>query len=312
MPNNIITDGIKYRNYQKGDARQLAYLFNIAFQQNGANFLRTTRTWKWRYLESPEFKPEMCHLAVDTENEKIVGAIYANMIERILIDGKKYKIGHINDVSCHPAYTRRGIAQYLMEKAIDYMKSEGCEFSLLTADYSGVARKKIYLKFGYKDIDRMRVFINFPHPEGALEGFPVLFPFIPFLWASTNIPAFINKLRLRWSHFLAENNLRIELHHNSHHEKYYNAFHEIIPNLYTAAPLYDAQILQWQRETVPLDRFESTYVLIKQNSYTIGAGVLSAQIMQSWKYHFSIRIGSIHDLFLDRSHFTNRRTLYFA
>lgn len=308
----FITEGIRYRNYQPGDGAQLARLFNLAFQQNGASFIRTTRTWKWRYLESPGFKPEMCHIAEDIKTNEIVGAVYANMIEEILIDGTKYKICQINDVSCHPQYTQRGIAQFLMKKAIEYMKQENCDYSLLTADYYGIARKRIYLKLGYKDIDRTYMFVNFPYPAGFLDGFPALIPLIPLLYVSTKISKYINKWRLKREKLFQKYGFSIEIHHNKHHSDYYSAFEEIVPHIFTGVPIYSQEMFKWQRERVPSKSYYPTYVFLKKNSQIIGAGVISSQEIQSWKYNFSMKVGSIHDLFLDRSAFENQKALYFA
>ena len=136
---------ITYRHYKPGDEQDLADLFNISFQQRGGG-VRTPKSWIWRYAQSPGFKAEMCQIAEDTDCNKIVGAVYANLIEKIPLDGKNYLIGDINDVSCHPDYTKRGIASNLMKRAIEYMEKEDCVFSILTASMNGFPRKKIYKK----------------------------------------------------------------------------------------------------------------------------------------------------------------------
>ena len=91
---------INYRHFKPGDEEQLADLFNRAFQMNGGGFVRTAKSWSWRYIDSPDFEPEQCHLAEDLDNGKIVGAIYSNLIEKIPINGREYLTGDINDVSC--------------------------------------------------------------------------------------------------------------------------------------------------------------------------------------------------------------------
>ncbi len=110
---------ITYRHYEPGDEFGLADLYNSAFQQGGAGAVRTPKSWIWRYSQSPGFKAEMCQIAEDRDCNKIVGAVYANLIEKIPLGGKSYLIGDINDVSCHPDYTRKGIASNLMKKAIE-------------------------------------------------------------------------------------------------------------------------------------------------------------------------------------------------
>ena len=73
---------IIYRHYKSGDDQQLANLFNITFQQGGGGMVRTPKRWAWRYVQSPGFKPEMCQIAEDIDKNIIVGAVYANLIEK--------------------------------------------------------------------------------------------------------------------------------------------------------------------------------------------------------------------------------------
>ncbi|GAJ17569.1 unnamed protein product, partial [marine sediment metagenome] len=113
---------------------------------NVVGIVRTSEEWSWRYAKSPYFEPEMIQIAEDVEKNKIVGAIHVNLVEDIIFNSKNYLIGDINDVSCHPDYIRNGIATNLMEMAMEYMKKRNCDLSILTADYKGFARSKIYLK----------------------------------------------------------------------------------------------------------------------------------------------------------------------
>ena len=101
---------IIFRNYRKGDEQGLAEIFNIAFHQGGGGFVRTPKSWLWRYVQSPGFEPEMCQIAEDVEKNKIIGAVYANLIETIQLNSENYLVGDINDVSCHPDYAKRGVA----------------------------------------------------------------------------------------------------------------------------------------------------------------------------------------------------------
>lgn len=50
-----------------------------------------------------------------------------------------------------------------MKLSINYMEKKGCDILILTADYNGHARKKIYLRLGYFDVDRGYTFIQFPN-----------------------------------------------------------------------------------------------------------------------------------------------------
>jgi GNAT superfamily N-acetyltransferase len=89
---------------------------------NGGSFVRTPKIVHWRYPKSPNFEPEQVQIAEDPNEDKIVGAIYANLVERVPLNNKEYLVADINDVSCHPEYTGRGIAKNLMKMAFDYMK----------------------------------------------------------------------------------------------------------------------------------------------------------------------------------------------
>ncbi|MFX1267948.1 MAG: GNAT family N-acetyltransferase, partial [Promethearchaeota archaeon] len=90
---------IIYRHYQKGDDEQLADLFNRAFQMNGFGFVRTPKNWKWRYFNSPGFEADMIQIAEDIENNKIVGMICVNPVEKVNLTGITYLTGNINDVA---------------------------------------------------------------------------------------------------------------------------------------------------------------------------------------------------------------------
>jgi predicted N-acetyltransferase YhbS len=135
---------IIYRYYQEGDEEQLADLFNRAFQMNKIDIIRTKKSLLWRYLEAPYFEPEMIQIAEDKENKKIIGAVYAHPIEEINLNKKKYLVGDINDVSCHPDYVKLGIAKNLMKKALDYLKSKNCHISMLATKYNSFERERIY------------------------------------------------------------------------------------------------------------------------------------------------------------------------
>ena len=62
---------IIYRHYKSGDDQQLANLFNITFQQGGGGVVRTLKSWTWKYVQSPGFKPKMCQIAEDIDKNII-------------------------------------------------------------------------------------------------------------------------------------------------------------------------------------------------------------------------------------------------
>ncbi|MFW9780825.1 MAG: GNAT family N-acetyltransferase, partial [Candidatus Heimdallarchaeota archaeon] len=153
---------IIYRNYQQGDEEQLADLFNRAFQMNGFSFIRTKKNWEWRYIQSPDFEPEMIQIAEDIDNHKLIGMVCVNPIEKINLNNVTYLNGNINDVSCHPDYIRQGISKKLMQRSIEYMQRKGCDISLLITAFNGFPRNRLYSKLGYQDFDRSYGYITFP------------------------------------------------------------------------------------------------------------------------------------------------------
>ena len=144
---------IIYRNYQNGDEEQLADLYNKAFQMNGPGYLRTKENLNWRYIQYPGFESGMIQIAEDIDNNKIVGAVYVNPVEKVRLNGEICLIGSINDVSCHPRYIRKGIASNLMKMAMEYMKKTECMFDIIIADISDPIEEgpalKIYTKGFY-------------------------------------------------------------------------------------------------------------------------------------------------------------------
>ncbi|MHA1149789.1 MAG: GNAT family N-acetyltransferase [Promethearchaeota archaeon] len=301
---------IKYRHFQPGDEEQLADLFNRAFQMNGGGFVRTPKTWIWRYLNSPGFEPEQCQLAEDVDNNKLVGAIYVNLIEKIPINKKELLVGDINDVSCHPDYTGRGIAKNLMDMSVKYMKQKGCDISMLTADYNGFPRKKIYLKYGYTDIDREFIFFNTPNILKIVKDLPAISILFPVLFSLSYLPRFINRVRIKCNPFFKS--FSYEIVHNQKHFLFMQAANQIVPKQFYGFPKYDLNKIKWARIKVPAKRHEPTYIIVKHNDIIIGGATLTHQNMYSFKYGVKFRIGIIHEIFLDESEFNNRKNLHFG
>ena len=299
---------IKYRHYQEGDDQQLAELFNRAFQMNGLSVVRTPKTVNWRYVKSPNFEPEMCQIAEDIDCEKIVGAVYTNLIERVPFNGNEYLVGDINDVSCHPDYTRRGIATNLMKLAINYMEKKGCDISMLTADYNGHARKRIYLKLGYFDVDREYRFIQFPNLFKLMKDILASLILFPVFFTISFIPRILNRIRIKLNPFFSD--FSFEINNNRKHFEYMKAVNKIMPNYYTGFPIYNKRKFEWARIKVPASRHRPTYVLMKKKERIIGGAVITHQNIYNSKHGIKFRIGLIHDIFLDKTQFNNKRNLH--
>ena len=222
---------IIFRNYKPGDDEQLADLFNQAFQMNGAGVVRTPKVINWRYPQSPNWEPEQIQIAEDSDNNKLVGAVYANLIETVPFNDNDYLVGDINDVSCHPDYTGRGIAKKLMVMAIEYMEKKGCDFSILDADYRGFPRKRIYLKLGYEDVDRAFIFFQAPNLFKAMRDMPMMSFLFPALLALSYLPRLLNRIRFKLNSFFKD--VSYEINFSRKHLDYMKAINRIMPKNYT-------------------------------------------------------------------------------
>jgi len=301
---------IIYRHYRAGDDEQLADLFIRSFQMNKASFPRTAKSWNWRYAQSPGFEPEQCQLAEDTDNKKIVGAIYVNLVETIPLNGKPYLTGDINDVSCHPDYTGRGIAKRLMDMSIKYMEKKSCDISMLTADYNGFPRKSIYLKYGYEDVDRNYIFFYITNPRKLFRDIPatgLLFPVLTFM---SYVPRFLNRIRIRFNPYFKKFSYEISI--NRKHRKYMEAANRIMPKNYTGWPGYTQESFKWAHIGVPAERYKPTYILMCKNKKVIGGALLTYSNIYAFKYGIKIRVGVLHEIFLDKSEFDTKRNLHFG
>lgn len=299
---------IIYRHYIEGDDEQLADLFMKSFQMNGAGFARTAKTWNWRYAQSPGFEPEQCQLAEDTDNNLLVGAIYVNLVETIPLNGKPYITGDINDVSCHPDYTGQGIAKKLMDMSVDYMEKKNCDISMLTADYNGFPRKKIYLKYGYEDVDRNYIFFYVTNPLKLFRDLPAIGVVLPVLLFGSYVPRFLSRIRIRFNPFFK--NFSCEIAINRNHYEYMEAANRIMPKNYTGWPGYTKESFKWAHINVPAERYKPTYTLLQNNNKVIGGALLTYSNIYAFKYGIKIRVGVLHEIFLDKSEFDTRRNLH--
>jgi len=300
-------DNIIFRSYKKGDEKDLADLFNITFQ-TGGGFVRTPKSWYWRYVQSPGFEPRMCQIAEDIKKNKIVGVVYANLIEFTPIDGKKYLVGDINDLSCHPDYVKQGIATALMKKAIDYMVEKGCDFSLLSTGFKRFARNKIYKKLGYTDVEKEILLFQFPFPFQLIKNIYALGIFLPILLFFSYIPRFLNRIRIKNHRFFDD--FSYEINFNEKHSKFFKSINRIISKNYEGFPKYDIPKFKWARINVPGKRYKPTYIIIKKGETVVGGGVFTFQNIYMFKYGLKMRISIIHEIFLDYTYFKNERDLH--
>ncbi len=301
---------IIYRHYRNGDDEQLADLFNRAFQMNGGSIVKTSKSWNWRYVQSPGFEPEMVQIAEDLESNLIVGSVHANLIENIIVDGKKYLTGDINDVACHPDYTKKGIAKNLMEMAINYMKDKGCAISLLSASYNSFTRQKLYSKLGYQDFKRELLSVQFPNIIQFLKNLPIFTFIFPALLTISYLPRFFNRMRIRFNSFF--NDFSYEIIYNRKHNIYMNAANSIIRKYYSGFREYDRDKVLWARINVPALQQRPTYVFMKKANKVIAGAILTHLNLYAFKFGVKMRLGIINEIFLDEKIFKNKRNLHFG
>ncbi|NVM37619.1 MAG: GNAT family N-acetyltransferase [Candidatus Lokiarchaeota archaeon] len=303
-------ENIIYRHYREGDEKQLVDLFNIAFQQNGLGPVRTPKNWIWRYPQSPGFEPEMCQIAEDVDRKKIIGAVYANLIEEVPFGSKKYLMGDINDVSCHPDYIRKKIATRLMEMTFDYMKRKGCDFSILSTGIKGNARKYIYKRLGYIDFDKDYIFIQFPNIPHLIKNIYGLSFFFPALFLLSYFPRFLNRIKIMFKNSF--NNVSYEINYYKKHAEYMRVANKLIPKHYDGYPGYSKSKFKWARIKVPATQNKPTYIIMKREGDTIGGAVITHQNIYSFKFGIKIKFGIIHEIFIDEDKFDKKRDVHLA
>ncbi|TFF98613.1 MAG: GNAT family N-acetyltransferase [Promethearchaeota archaeon] len=298
---------IIYRNYKKGDDAQLAYLYMKAFQENSISYIRTAKIERWRYFKSPDFEPEMIQIAEDVDNNMIVGAVFVNLIETLLIDDKSYVVGDINDVSCHPDYTQQGIATKLMENAINYMEQKKCDISILTADYYGIARKKLYLRFGFKDVTHLNAYVNFCHYFRLIRDVPLLLWLTPLIFSLSYLSRAFFRFKIHKNSYFK--NFSSHIVHNSHHKKFAELFNKIIPNYYEGYSNYYKEKVNWARKNVPHSQEQPTYVLIRNKKRIIGVASLTFERLYITPLKKTVRIGLIHEFAIEKETFPSKEYL---
>ena len=301
---------IIYRHYQKGDDKQLADLFNRAFQMNGFGFVRTPKNWKWRYFNSPGFEAEMIQIAEDIDSNKIVGMICVNPVEKVNLNGITYLNGNINDVSCHPDYTRQGIAKRLMQMSLDYMQKKECDISLLLTGFNGFPRKRLYSKFGYKDFNRYFGYVSFPNLYKLIRDLPATLLLFPVLFTFSFIPRVINKICIKLNSYFKR--FSYEIAYDTKHFEYMESVNKVFRKIYSGYPSFDKRKIIWARINVSSKRHKPTYITIKKNDKTVGGVILTHCNVYSFKYGLKIRIGITHELFLDKTQFNNEKELNYG
>ena len=293
---------IKYRTYEAGDEVELAQLFNICFQNSGVGFSRTPKSILWRYLNRPGGKAEEIQIAVDSENNKIVGSISCP-IEYLKFNSEHFKAGSINDVAVLPKYRGMGIAKELLQRTIDFMKKESCKISSLIADPKGHARSHLYLPYGWQDIVKIKVWIGL-NPS-IFRYFPVIFPIAPVLLFKRierelrlkKLEKKLLSLNIKAKIIHPENNIPI----SKQESEIFRCMFNDISKMYFNG-LVEISKGGWQhfREKTISSGSEPTYVGLYKNQKLIGFSTFTRQWFNLEKFGFRIPLAIIREFIIDR------------
>ncbi|MBE6688690.1 MAG: ribosomal-protein-alanine N-acetyltransferase [Ruminococcaceae bacterium] len=74
----------------------------------------------------------------------------------------------IMDIATHPAHRREGIAEALMDVAIDYSRTDGASKMMLEVRRSNTAAQKLYQKKGFKTVGTRRDYYTCPTEDAVL------------------------------------------------------------------------------------------------------------------------------------------------
>jgi ribosomal-protein-alanine N-acetyltransferase len=76
--------------------------------------------------------------------------------------------GHILTFAVHPEFRKRGIASALIGDTLDQLKREGCRFAFLEVRASNSGAKKMYEKFGFRELGIRKNYYLSPVEDGVV------------------------------------------------------------------------------------------------------------------------------------------------
>jgi len=86
----------------------------------------------------------------------------------------------------------------------------------------------------------------------------------------------------------------------------------IIPKYYEGYPGYDKSKFIWARINVPTKQQKPTYILIRKRGKVIGGAVITHQYIYAKILAIKIKLGILHEIFLDKNKFNNHRNMFFG
>jgi ribosomal-protein-alanine N-acetyltransferase len=76
--------------------------------------------------------------------------------------------GHILTFAVHPEFRKRGIASALIGDTLDQLRREGCRFAFLEVRASNGGARKIYEKFGFRELGIRKNYYLSPVEDGVV------------------------------------------------------------------------------------------------------------------------------------------------
>jgi len=110
-----------------------------------------------------ELTNKMTILLVASLNEYIVGYVCL----RTIVD-----VTHLLNIAVHPKFRERGIATWLLTRALEELKSSGHGSRFLTLEVreSNIPAINLYRKFGFEVIGRRKDYYHSPREDAVLMG----------------------------------------------------------------------------------------------------------------------------------------------
>jgi [ribosomal protein S18]-alanine N-acetyltransferase len=121
---------------------------------------RASFTMPWSEISFfNQIKNPRCISKVARVEGRIAGYICASR----LIDE-----GHILTFAVHPEHRKLGIASALITEMLDHLKDEGCRFIFLEVRASNEAARRMYEKFGFREIGTRKNYYVSPVEDAVL------------------------------------------------------------------------------------------------------------------------------------------------
>ena len=193
-----------------------------------------------------------------------------------------------------------------MQKAIDFMESEGCEYSTLIADPKGHPRAKMYAPMGWVDYAPQNTWFNLASPISMIHHIPIAAPTFPALTVRS---AFYELQRTRIENALKNHHITVKIYQPYRNPEYKP---ELIRRLlafqiaigksqYDGFP--DEKIGVWEYYRLhPVYRgLWLTYVALYREDQLIGMGSFARQWFYANRFGIHVPIGFGRDNIIDHT-----------